>query len=334
MSTRGRRRLVWIAGIGSSCLGLLLGCGSTGTTPSAVGGAAGVASAGAGAANAGAGAQTSAGGTIAGSINAAGQPTAGASAGQAGAASPDFVCNPDSVTVVGELDGAPLNIVHDTRTFAIGPGGVRVDFGEMDYGSGAFVAGIWQFGTFLNEVADGAQSPLGKVRLQFEAPDPRAGVELCADGAATGRRSKSESKMTYDLTRLVPLVCPGTPVDGSVTVDTRVHGMVDGHALDAAVTSNFEGKGTQWIDSTQVVLPLTTDDATGMAPSGKITGGRLELRDEGNAIGDIYCVGQADFQRPSPDAFNVTLSGLSKIGNCRTSPSVGHFAVCAQGDPL
>ena len=135
---------------------------------------------------------------------------------------------------------------------------------EVETRGGAFVAGIWQFGTFLNEVADGAQSPLGKVRLQFEAPDPRAGVELCADGAATGRRSKSESKMTYDLTRLVPLVCPGTPVDGSVTVDTRVHGMVDGHALDAAVTSNFEGKGTQWIDSTQVVLPLTTDDATGM----------------------------------------------------------------------
>lgn len=334
MRARGGRIIVWLSGIGSSCLVLLVGCGSTGTAPAAAGGETGAASGSSGTASGGAAGVTSAGGPSAGQAGGAGQPTAGGTAGAGGGGATDFVCNPDSVTVVGELDGAPLNIVHHTRTFAIGPGGVRVDFGLKDYGNGAFVDGVWAFGTFLNEIADGEASPLGKVRLQFEAPDPRAAIELCADGAATGRRSKPESRMTYAMTRFVPLVCPGAPVDGSVTIDTRVHGTVDGHVLDAAVSSSYDLKGGQWVDTAQAVLPLTTDDVDGTALSGRVTGGRIELREAGNAIGDIYCVGQADFQRPSKGAFSVTLSGLSKIGNCRTSPSVGHAAVCVQGGVL
>jgi len=339
MSMWGRLALGWFRSP-APILGLLLGCGSSGGTPTP--GSAGTSSsAGSGAstggslASAGAGALAGSGGGNGGSDPGN---VGGMTAGMAGESSlgfpADIVCNEKRVTIVGELDGAPLEIIHPTRTFSIGPGGVQVDFGLSSFGTDAFVSGLWQFGTFLNEIPDGEPSPLGTARLRLEAPDPRSGIELCADGAAIGRRSKPDSQMGYVMTRLVPLVCPGTPVEGSLTIDERLHGTVDGRALDAPVSSNSDQKGAQFVASPQAVLPLVTDDATGTALSGQVTGGRVELLEAPNVTGDIYCVGQAQFARPTPGAFNVTLSGLSKIGSCRTSPSIGRATVCVQGDPL
>ncbi|HEY2406261.1 MAG TPA: hypothetical protein VGI10_09670 [Polyangiaceae bacterium] len=255
--------------------------------------------------------------------------TSGGSAGYIGDWSA-YGCQDEKVHLVGTLNGAALDITHDVGFVGTGLPAAQVEFGVTGSGDQAYVDVTWPM-----DPPQGVPSPLASMRVQFEAPDPVPGIELCADGAATGLRETN--RVGAIAARLVELKCPGTPVAGSIDVDaSTLSGTVDGMTISAAVQyndANGNGQGTQWVYAANgaYVLWLTTDDQAGMATSGQITGGRLEISPpEGS---DIYCVGTASFTR-AMSAATIHLAGLSKIGSCQTAPSIGSLTYCAQSKLL
>ena len=232
------------------------------------------------------------------------------------------------VHVVGTINGSALDVTHEVSEVGVGNSTVDVNFGNTGFDLVGRV-----FGQFVaNPAPMAVVGPLSSFRLTLEAPDPLPGIELCSDNAAEGIHEHDRAGFVAH--RLVELVCPGTPVSGTLDLSaTTLSGTVDGMTIDSNLLYNVSGPGTQdaSADDDDHELNLATNDAAGTASTGQVSEGHLEI--QAPLAQAIYCTGSASFTRSPAGAATAHFSGLSKIGSCTTAPSVGNVTVCAQ-DPV
>ena len=178
--------------------------------------------------------------------------------------------------------------------------------------------------------------PIERGRLMLPSPDPLAGVELCAD--RSGSLTRGVGTATYEFRRLLPLRCPGEPVEGSLSLCedcSSLSGTIDGLGFSQAVSGRGAAANELAISWSGGSATLDTDDPSLDAAAGVIKGGLLFSDPEGPLAGDVFCLEEGTFTRADAsvsNAFAFQVTRLSRIGNCATSESVGSATVCVK-DP-
>lgn len=243
-----------------------------------------------------------------------------------------LACKSSQTKLMGSLDGATFSLDANAglqTTFDDPPGThwTYTTYSSTDELSGLIVLDGAEDLTGGPEYAlmDGQSVAIDRVLLQTGATDASAGDFFCSASGSTGKLNVEE--LTVTLSNLHALGgCPGTPVDGELTVASNLKGTADGHTFDLTMDQGSNigaaaGLTTLYLDDASYVAVQKADDGT-------VPWAIVVTAPSGDAAGAVYCAGAGSTWVVSGSKTESTLKGLSKLDACPTGTSADSLTGC------